>query len=82
MGALKGQAEYQKYLDGESLTMKQAIKAMCFVCNGEEEGRSEDCQGNSCPLYAFFKKWMLRPGCTTEKPENTEILSDDSESKA
>ena len=57
MGKVKGQVEYQKFKDGKPLSPKQAIKAQCFSCNGEEEGSSEDCKGVSCPLYP---KWSLK----------------------
>ena len=60
MGKLKGQSEYEKFLRGESLTAKQAIKAQCFSCNGEEEGSGEDCKGENCPLYGFFRKWVFK----------------------
>jgi len=58
MGKLKGQIEYLKFKEGKSLSPKQAIKAHCFVCNGEKEGSSEDCKGLSCPLYPLFKRWV------------------------
>lgn len=60
MGKMKGQAEYKKFQKGESLSPKKAILAHCFVCNGEEEGSNEDCQGKSCPLYPFFRKWVWK----------------------
>lgn len=52
MGLLKGQTEYRRFKKGEALTRGEAIKAMCFVCNGQEESNA-DCRGYSCPLYAF-----------------------------
>lgn len=60
MGKLKGQREYKKFLDSGSLSPKQAIIAQCYVCNGEEEGSGEDCKGENCPLYGFFRKWVSR----------------------
>ncbi|MGB2705648.1 MAG: hypothetical protein WBC74_02160 [Candidatus Omnitrophota bacterium] len=63
MGKLRGQKEALKFKSGGSLTVKQAVMAMCFLCAGEEDGGNEDCQGESCPLYPYFKKWMKpRPG--------------------
>lgn len=56
---MKGQKEYYKFCEGGELTAKQAIKAQCFVCNGAENGSSMDCRGRSCPLYPFFKKWVM-----------------------
>jgi len=52
MGKIKGQKEYEKFLEGASLTRKQAILAQCYACNGENESKA-DCQGKSCPLYRF-----------------------------
>jgi hypothetical protein len=60
MGMLKGQKEYKNFLEAKALSPKQAILAQCFVCNGEEEGSSEDCKGLSCPLYPFFRKWLFK----------------------
>ncbi len=60
MGRARGGTEFDNYKDGKALTMKESIKAQCFQCNGEEEGCNEDCRGESCPLYPWFKKWMLR----------------------
>lgn len=54
---LRGQNYYEKFKRGERLTRGQAMKAQCYVCNGEEESKA-DCQGVSCPLYPF----RLYPG--------------------
>lgn len=54
MSIIKGKLEYEKFLQGEKLTRRQAILCQCYVCNGENEG-GEDCQGESnCPLYQYF----------------------------
>jgi hypothetical protein len=58
MGKMRGQKEYEKFKEDEPLTMKGSIKAMCYMCNGEEDGSNEDCQGTACPLYTYFKRWM------------------------
>lgn len=50
---IKGQKEYERFKRREALTYKQAILAICFICNGAEEG-GEDCKGVSCPLYVFM----------------------------
>ena len=52
MGKIKGQKEYEKWQNGGTLTRAQAVKAHCFECNGFEDS-AVDCQGNSCPLYAW-----------------------------
>ena len=53
MAGLKGKREFEKFERGEKLTWKQAVRAQCYICNGEQEG-AEDCKGTSCPLYQFF----------------------------
>lgn len=60
MGKLKGQLEYKKFQEGKPLSPKQSIVAHCFSCNGEEDGSNEDCQGKNCPLYPYFRKWLLK----------------------
>lgn len=55
---IMGQADVEKFRAGKKLTWKQSIKAQCFICNGETEGYGQDCQGHSCPLYPWFKKWF------------------------
>jgi hypothetical protein len=52
MGIIKGQKEYQKFLDDGKLTHKEAILANCYFCNGLEDSRS-DCEAYDCPLYRF-----------------------------
>ena len=43
MGAILGQNEYGKFQKGISLTLRQAVLAQCYVCNGQKESRA-DCQ--------------------------------------
>ena len=76
MGKLKGQGEYEKFKEGMPLTYKQAIKAQCYVCNGEEEGSFVDCQGRSCPLYPFFRKWLYRRRKSIVEPENATFIEE------
>lgn len=52
MSVIKGSKEYDKFMEGNKLTRKQAVLAHCYMCNGFEDSR-EDCQGTSCPLYPF-----------------------------
>ena len=53
MGVLKGQLEYNKHMDGKKLTRGEAIKAMCYECNGFEDSRA-DCENFNCPLYQYM----------------------------
>jgi hypothetical protein len=50
MAVVKGSGEFKKFKNGDSLTRKQAMSAMCFDCMG---GVREDCLGTDCPLYDF-----------------------------
>lgn len=49
---IKGGREYEKFIQGKSLTRKEAMLAQCFVCNGLEESGA-DCRCFSCPLYQY-----------------------------
>lgn len=53
MSAIKGAAQHKKFKDGKKLTRKESMLAMCYECNGFEES-AQDCQGISCPLYAYM----------------------------
>jgi len=52
MAVIKGAKEYKKFKEGKPLTRKEAMLAMCYVCNGESES-NVDCQGYSCSLYQY-----------------------------
>lgn len=52
MGAIIGQKEYNKFKEGKSLTVRQAVLSQCYVCNGQKDSRV-DCKGYSCTLYPF-----------------------------
>ena len=49
---IKGQLEYQRFKEGQSLTRKEAMLALCYECNGMEDSRC-DCMGYSCPIYQY-----------------------------
>ena len=50
---IKGQKEYDKWENGDNLSRKQAMLAMCYQCNGLEESRY-DCLGSkTCPMYEY-----------------------------
>ncbi len=53
MGKIIGQKEYEKFKSGQALSYKEAIRAQCFICNGQESS-AVDCQDRgTCPLYQF-----------------------------
>lgn len=50
----KGRKEYRAFLKGQKLSRKEAMSAMCYICNGYHAEEEKDCRGESCPLYAWF----------------------------
>ena len=52
MGGIKGKREFEMFKNSEHLTRKQAMKAKCFECNGEEKSRA-DCEVTTCPMYEY-----------------------------
>jgi len=50
----RGQKEFLKHLDGELITMKQAILAKCYDCMGYYSDKGEDCELPTCPLYSYM----------------------------
>ncbi|KYC49196.1 MAG: hypothetical protein AMQ74_01464 [Candidatus Methanofastidiosum methylothiophilum] len=50
----KGKKEYEKFLTGGKLTMKQSIIAFCYDCAGFYSNGKEDCEVDTCPLYPFM----------------------------
>ena len=51
---IRGARQYKLFLEGKPLTRKGILLAMCYVCNGSEEG-GEDCLGGeTCPAYQYF----------------------------
>lgn len=53
---LQGRKEYVKFLSGERIVASEAIKAMCYDCQGYYEdidGDAKDCGQKQCPLYPF-----------------------------
>ncbi len=67
MGRVKGQKEYEKFRSGARLTRKEAIAALCYECNGFEEG-NVDCEGRSCPLYQFMRLKGVKSAEPGEEP--------------
>jgi hypothetical protein len=50
----QGKAELLKSLSGERLTLKQAILAHCYDCQGFYSGGAVDCQSDICALRPFM----------------------------
>ena len=52
--AARGQKELIKHLSGERLTLKQAVHAHCYDCNGFYADGKVDCRLPHCPLHPFM----------------------------
>ena len=50
----KGKKELLKYLEGKSLSRKEAIMAMCYECMGYYIDGKEDCEIPECPLFQYM----------------------------
>jgi hypothetical protein len=48
-----GRTQYLRYLHGDKLTSREAIKAKCLGCLIEHEDEPGDCKTPACPLYPF-----------------------------
>jgi hypothetical protein len=75
MGMIRGQNEFRKFQTGSPLSPKEAILTQCFVCNGEIEGSGEDCKGDNCPLYRYFRKWLYRGRASILRAEEATSLN-------
>ena len=49
----KGKTKYLKYLKGQRITRDEAIKAMCYDCEGYYLDGRQECHITTCPLYPF-----------------------------
>lgn len=50
----RGKKELIKHLNGERLTFKEAIYAICYNCSGYYSDGKVDCKMPDCPLYGFM----------------------------
>ncbi len=50
----KGQAELIRHLQGQALTLRQAVQAHCFDCMGYFADGKRDCGMPGCALYPFM----------------------------
>jgi len=61
-----------KYLEGEKLSINQAVRAKCFDCNGFYADGKNDCKVKRCPLYPWMpygevKKNRIKAEVSDEK---------------
>ena len=49
-----GKNEYLRYLNGQSISIAQAVKAKCFDCCAYYEDGKYDCEIKGCPLYPWM----------------------------
>lgn len=50
----RGQAELIKHLEGQRLTLKQAVNAHCYDCMGFYADGKQDCKMPKCSLHPFM----------------------------
>jgi len=50
----QGKKEILKHLEGQRLTLKQAVNAHCFDCMGFYADGKQDCKISKCPLHPFM----------------------------
>jgi len=50
----QGKRELIAHLEGLAITMKKAILAKCYDCNGGYADGKVDCQSPRCPLHPFM----------------------------
>ena len=60
-----GKNEYLRYLNGQSISIAQAVKAKCFDCCAYYEDGKVDCGVTDCPLYP----WMPFGKAKKERPK-------------
>lgn len=53
-GYAQGRTELIRHLTGQRLTLKEALKANCYECNGYFSDGREDCKMPHCPLYPYM----------------------------
>ena len=49
-----GKTQYQRLLNDEELTYREAIMAKCYDCDGGHTGGLYDCEVVSCPLHIYM----------------------------
>jgi len=50
----RGRQEMIKHLEGERLTLKQAVNARCYDCMGFYSDGKLNCNMRRCPLHRFM----------------------------
>ena len=50
----QGKRELIAHLEGLAITMKKAILAKCYDCNGGYTDGKTDCKSSRCPLHPFM----------------------------
>jgi hypothetical protein len=69
--AARGQRELVKHLEGERLTLKQAVNAHCYDCTGFYADGKTDCSLPACPLHPFMFYNKNRAKKTTTKTSSS-----------
>lgn len=51
--AIGGRGQYARYVSGEPISPREAMKAMCYSCMGGFSDGKADCGVVVCPLYPW-----------------------------
>lgn len=69
----RGQKELIKHLEGQRLTLKQAVYAHCYDCTGYYADGKTDCMMKHCPLRPFMFYNKKRERQTTRTMSNAHM---------
>lgn len=69
----RGQKELIGHLEGQRLTLKQAVSAYCYSCMGYFADGKVDCGMKHCPLHPFMAYNPNREKQTTRTMTNAHM---------
>ncbi len=69
----KGQKELVKHLEGERLTLRQAVNAYCYECCGFFSDGKVDCSMPHCSLHPFMPYNQNREKRTSRTMSNAHM---------
>jgi len=64
---------YLRAATGEA-SPREAIKAFCFECNGDDRQAVAECTALACPLWAY-RPWQPRDACVSSDAQATAMPS-------
>ena len=72
----QGNSEYVKYLSGNKITVRQAVRAKCFDCLGMYADGRIDCETATCALYPFHPYNKNRQKSRVMTPEQRRLAGE------